>query len=109
VYGLAHGALEKGDRANSVNLQEGTLTTKAKPALGHGETTAGAERRPEEFDGVVALRTEPAADFTAANTAWRKKQIEESSLNTKDKLCTCRYQIFYLSAPGRSKRTGEDR
>jgi len=109
VYGLAHRALEKGDRANSVNLQEGTLTTKAKPALGRGETTAGAERRSEEFDDVAALRAEPAANFTAANAAWRKKQIEESSLNAKGKVCTCRYQIFYLSAPGRSKRTGKDR
>jgi hypothetical protein len=55
VYGLAHGALEKGDGADTVNLQESALTTKAKLALGRGEATAGAERRSEEFDGVAAV------------------------------------------------------
>jgi len=73
VYGLAHRPLEKGDRADTVNLQESTLTTKAKLALGCGKATAGAEGRFEEFDGVVALRAEPAANFTAANAARRKE------------------------------------
>jgi hypothetical protein len=55
MYGLTHGALEKGDRADAVNLQGSTLTTKAKLALGCGKTTAGAEGRFEEFDGAAAL------------------------------------------------------
>jgi len=69
MYGLAHRALEKGDGADAVNLRGSTLTTKAKLALSHGEATAGAERRSEEFDGIAALRAEPAANFAAANTA----------------------------------------
>jgi len=109
VYGLAHRVLEKGDRADTVNLQGSTLTTKAKLALGRGEATAGAERRFEEFDGVAALRAEPAANFTTASAAWRKEQIEESSFNTKDKVRTYRCQPHpsFLSAPGHSKRIGK--
>jgi hypothetical protein len=99
VYGLTHRALEKkGNRADTVNLQGSTLTTEAKLALGCGKATAGAEGRSEELDGVAALRAEPAADFAAANATWREKQIEEGSLNTKDKGCACRCQIF-LSCP----------
>jgi hypothetical protein len=55
VYGLAHWALEKGDGADTVNLQRSTLTAKAKLALGRRKATAGAERRSEEFDGAAAL------------------------------------------------------
>jgi len=98
VYGLAHRALEKSDRADAVNLQGSTLTTKAKLALGCGKATAGAEGRAEEFDGAAAFRAEPAANFAAANAVWRKEQIEEGPLNTKDKVYACRCQIF-LSCP----------
>jgi hypothetical protein len=73
VYGLAHRTLEKDDRADTVNLQGNTLTTKAKLAPGCGKATASAEGRSEEFDGVAALRAEPAANFAAANAAWRKE------------------------------------
>jgi len=104
VYGLAHRALEKGDRADTVHLQESTLTTEAKRALGHRKATAEAEGRSEEFDGAAALRAEPAANFAAGSAAWRKKQIEEGSLNTKDQVCACR---CHLSAPAHSKRIGE--
>jgi hypothetical protein len=55
VYSLAHRALEKDDRADTVNLQGNTLTTKAKLALGCGKATARAEGKSEEFDGVAAL------------------------------------------------------
>jgi len=50
MYSLTHRAFEKGDRADTINLQGSVLTAKAKPALGRGEATAGAERRSEEFD-----------------------------------------------------------
>jgi hypothetical protein len=69
VYGLAYRALKKGSRADAVNLQESTMTTKAKLAPGCGKATARAEGRFEEFDGAAALRTEPAANFVAANAA----------------------------------------
>ena len=94
MYDLAQRGLEKGDRADTVNLQGSTLTTKAKLALGRGKATAGAEGRFEEFDGVAALRAEPAANFTTASAAWRKEQIEESSFNMKDKVRAYRCQIF---------------
>jgi len=55
VYGLAHRTFEKGDRADTVNLQGSTLTTRAKLALGCENTTVRAEGRSEEFDGVAAL------------------------------------------------------
>ena len=94
MYGLAHRVLEKGDRADTVNLQGSTLTTKAKLAPRRGEATEGAERRFEKFDGVAALRAEPAANFTTASAAWRKEQIEESSFKVKDKVRAYRCQIF---------------
>jgi hypothetical protein len=106
VYGLTHRALEKGNRADTINLQGSTLTAEAKLALGHGEATAGAERRSEEFDVAAALGAEPAANFATTDAAPRKKQIKKGSLK-EDKVCACRGQIFYLSAADQLKCFGK--
>jgi hypothetical protein len=97
MYSRTHRAFEKGDRADTINLQGSELTAKAKPALGRGEATAGAERRSEEFDVASALGTQPAANFAAADAAQRKQQTKEGSLK-EGKVCACRGQILYPSA-----------
>ena len=106
MYGLPHRALEKGDKADTINLQGSALTAKAKPALGRGEATAGAERRSEEFDVASALVTQPAANFAAADAAQRKQQIKEGSLK-EGKVCACRGQILYPSALHQLKHIGK--